>query len=125
MKTEIVNASIAHSRKRSQNNKIRGFNVKPVIKLNFGGILIFANSSGIDFLEKLSSHLKVPAIGFLLKYCPSLLDPDCNLDVCLKLEDYNYYFSIVAFKEAGYVGLYGYRIEQNNYKGRVIAEIGN
>ncbi len=32
----------------------------------------------------------------------------------------HYYFSVVAFKEAGYVGLYGYRVVHVNTKSSLV-----
>jgi len=85
-------------------------NIKPVIKISLDGILLFANNTGIDFLEMLSDYVKTPALKYLLNECPEILDPHCNIDLCCQIYDMKYYFSIVAFKEAGYVGLYGYRL---------------
>jgi|SRR5688572_22054563 len=93
-------------------NKV--YNVKPVIKISLDGILLYANNTGIDFLEMLSDYVKSPALKYLLKECPTILDPHCNLDICCQLYDMKYYFSVVAFKEAGYVGLYGYRLVHTN-----------
>jgi hypothetical protein len=85
------------------------YQVKPVIKISLDGILLYANNTGIDFLDSLSNFTKRPAINYLLETCPTLLDPHCNLDISLQINDMKYFFSVVAFKEAGYVGLYGYR----------------
>ena len=100
---------------------IRVINIKPVIKLSPQGILLHANVTGIDFLDLLSNHLKFPAINYLLKECPSILDPHCNLDLTCRLNNILYYFSVVAFKEAGFVGLYGYRTVLSNTKKMLVA----
>ena len=100
---------------------IRVINVNPVIKLSFDGILLFANNTGIDFLDMLSDYLKTPAVNYLLHECPEILNPHCNLDISCRLYDMNYYFSVVAFKEAGYVGLYGYRTVHTNTSGSLVA----
>jgi hypothetical protein len=99
------------------NNRVS--NVKPVIKLSPEGILLYANTTGVDFLEMLSDYTRVPALNYLLKECPAILDPHCNIDLCCKLYDLKYYFSVVAFKEAGYVGMYGYRIVHLNSENKV------
>ena len=82
----------------------------PVIKLSLEGFLLAANDTGIDFLEMLSDYSKTPAVYKLLKKCPAILDPESNFDFTCRIYDTNYYFSVVSFKEAGYIGIYAYRI---------------
>ena|SRR6187455_3265128 len=100
---------------------VQVFQVKPVIKLSFDGILLFANSQGIDFLDELAAFVKQPAIKFLINNCPSMLDPHCNIDLCCQLPDMKYYFSVVAFKEARYIGIYGYRMVRKSANGSLVA----
>lgn len=97
------------------------FNVKPIIKINLNGMLLYANDAGVRFLDLLSETLKVPAITYLLEECPVILEPHCSLDLCCNVKDLKYYFSVVAFKEAGYVGLYGYRLIHLNAPGIKVA----
>ena len=69
----------------------------------------------------LADQIKRPAIKYLLEKCPGILDPHCNLDLCCKVYDVKYFFSVVAFKEAGYVGLYAYRTVYTNNFGSLVA----
>ena len=96
-------------------------NVRPIIKLSLDGILLYANTTGIDFLEMLSDQVKGPAIKYILEKCPGILDPHCNLDLCFQLYDMKFYFSVVAFKEAGYIGMYSYRQVHLNNPGTLVA----
>jgi len=102
-------------------NSIRIINVKPLIKLSFEGMLLHANSTGIDFLEMLSDYIKSPSIKYLIQSCPGMLDEHCNLDISVRIHDTVYYFSVVAFKEAGFVGMYGYRTVHVGKPGPLVA----
>lgn len=121
MKTQLPTSIICTRQVPESIDGIQVFQVKPVIKLSFDGILLFANSQGIDFLDELSAFVKQPAINFLIKNCPGMLDPHCNLDLCCQLSEIKYYFSVVAFKEAGYVGIYGYRLVHKRNSDSLVA----
>ena len=95
--------------------------VQPVIKLSFGGFLLFANSQGVEFLDVLSDYTKKPALTYLFKKYPALLNPDSNMDICIQLYETCFYFSVVAFKEDGYTGIYGYRSARNNCGDSLVA----
>lgn len=109
METKIDTLIRKFSRKGNALNNLQHSEIKPVIKISLDGFLISANTTGIDFLELLADDLKVPAVNYLVKYNPSILDPNCSLDITYRIHDTKYFFSAVAFKEAGYVGLYGFR----------------
>jgi hypothetical protein len=83
--------------------------IMPVVKISMNGFLISANGPGIEFLEQLSSGMKVSSINFIVKSCKALLEPNCSIDLCYELNNMKYFFSAVAFNEAGYVGLYCFR----------------
>ena len=83
--------------------------LQPVIKLSFEGFLLFANNQGVEFLDVLSDYTRKPALTYLFKKYPQLLSPDSNTDICIQLYETCFYFSVVAFREGGYTGLYGYR----------------
>ncbi len=121
METSKMNKASRLSKSNTADNGIRVHNMNPVIKLTPEGILLFANSTGIDFLEMLADQVKEPALKYLLTNCPEILDPHCSLDLCCKIHEMNYYFSVVAFKEAGYVGLYGYRLVHLHSRDSLVA----
>ena len=102
-------------------NKVPIITMRPVVKISFEGILLFANSAGIEFLELLSQNTGKPALNYLLKECPSILDSDCSLDINCTLNGKQYFFSVVAFKEAGYTGLYSYSVLHLNDTGKNVA----
>ena len=107
LNTSNANGSI----KRNRRYKSQVFTqALPVIKLSLEGILLSANNTGVDFLDMLSDYTKAPAINRLLKTYPSILDAHSNFDFKCRVYDTNYYFSAVAFKEAGFIGIYGYRL---------------
>ena len=87
--------------------------VQPVIKISFEGFLLFANSEGVKFLDVLSDYTRTPALTHLLKKYPAILKHDINSDICIQLYETCFYFSVVAFKEAGYTGIYGFRSVRN------------
>jgi len=106
----IITGSISGSNRHTSSlNSKMGIEIKPIIKISLEGFLISANSTGLDFLELLSAALKVPAISYIINHSPSILDPHCSIDVSYRILDTKYFFSAVAFREAGYVGLYGFR----------------
>ena len=82
--------------------------IKPVIKLSPEGMLLYANSRGVAFLEVVHHEFRMPPVKYLISQYPELLDPACSVDVCIRIKNVSYYFSAVAFTEAGYIGLYGY-----------------
>ena len=71
-------------------------NSKPVFKLSREGMLLYASSSGIEFLELISDVLKVPAIKYLIKSNPSILNPHCSMDLSVKVNQMKFRFSVVA-----------------------------
>ena len=82
----------------------------PVIKFDAHWNIIEANAAGVEFLDLLGGMLSEIPYSTLLANYPSIIKPDCCDDLCITLGADNYYFSAVAFSEAGYLGLYAYRI---------------
>jgi hypothetical protein len=82
----------------------------PVIKFDATWNVVESNASGIEFLDRIGGFLSEIPPNVLLANHPCIGDPDCCTDICVTLGTDNYYFSAVAFKEAGYLGLYAYRI---------------
>jgi hypothetical protein len=88
---------------------------QPVIKISFEGFLLFANTAGVEFLDVLSDYTKAPALTHLLNKYPDILHPESSMDICIQLYETCFYFSVVAFKEDGYTGIYGYHSVRNCY----------
>lgn len=100
------------------NNKMKA---DAIIKISKQGMLLYANSSGIEFLDLISKSLKAPAINYILRIHPEILRPNCETDISFRINSMKFYFTVVSFDEAGYVGLYGTRIMQINIAGNMVA----
>ncbi len=121
MKTNHSSESKIFLQNTNAQSGSRFYHLDPVIKLSLNGMLIYANTTGIDFIDMLTDNLKRPALRYLLRTWPEILSPHCNFDFVCQVYDTRYHFSAVAFKEAGYVGLYGYRQVHKNLKNNLVA----
>jgi len=83
----------------------------PVIKLDFKGQLVYANEAAIEFLINSGGIKNGRAIAYIVAMNPGILNPDCALDINIRSGNSNYRFSVVGFREGGYVGLYGFETE--------------
>ncbi|MBL0339700.1 MAG: hypothetical protein IPP71_01565 [Bacteroidetes bacterium] len=83
----------------------------PVIKYNFSGELISANSPGIEFLCTIKGNSLEKTIEYMISKYPHLLKHKCYVDFALNFLGVRYYFSAVSFDEAGYIGWYCYKTE--------------
>ncbi len=82
----------------------------PVIKFDSHWNIVEANGAGVEFLDLMGGiQSEIPSSLLLANY-PFISKPDCCQDICITLGTDNYYFSAVAFRELGYLGLYAYRI---------------
>ena len=86
----------------------------PVIKLSLNGFLLYANPAGVEFLDVFSDYTGTSALTHLVNKFPGILNHNSNMDICIQLYETCYYFSVVAFPEDGYIGIYGYHSIRNN-----------
>jgi hypothetical protein len=82
----------------------------PVIKFDNYWNIVEAIAPGVEFLDLLGGIQSEIPPSILMANYPCITQSDCCVDICITLGPDNYYFSAVAFPEAGYLGLYAYRI---------------
>ena len=115
MKALIKNATADSTRKNSHTCVLTEPNQMPLVKLDFTMQVIECNETGIEFLNRMGGFLSEKAIWKLVAGNPCLLDESCCDDIVVTIDGDRYYFSAVAFREAGYIGLYGYRMVIHEY----------
>jgi hypothetical protein len=80
----------------------------PIIKIDFEGTILYANKAALGIIQDwgCAASRKLP-INMLEKH-PELLDRQAFADTELTTSDKAVKFDVIAFREAGYTGLYGY-----------------
>ncbi len=84
----------------------------PVIKYSFNGDLVSANQAGIELLCTIKGSSLQKTIEYMISKYPHLLKHHCSDDFVLTYKNIQYFFSAVAFDEAGYIGWYCYNIQE-------------
>jgi len=84
----------------------------PVIKYSFNGELVSANQAGIELLCTIKGASFETTTEYMINNYPHLLKHHCSDDFVLAYKNSKYFFSAVAFDEAGYIGWYCYRIQE-------------
>lgn len=84
----------------------------PVIKYSFNGELVSANQSGIEFLCTIKGASLEKTIEYMISKYPHLMMHHCSDDFVLSYNNIQYFFSAVAFDEAGYIGWYCYNVQK-------------
>lgn len=86
----------------------------PVMKFDYNFNLIYSNGSAKTILNQWKMKMKDPVPTKILNNHPeffiSLKDQKVN-DINISIDGTTVRCSIVAFPEAGYIGLYGYMVE--------------
>ncbi|MCX6290996.1 MAG: hypothetical protein NT126_04465 [Bacteroidetes bacterium] len=83
----------------------------PVIKIDFEGTILYANKAALKIIQDwgCSASRKLPV--HLLKGHPELLDKNAFAETELSSGNQVVKFNVIAFREAGYTGLYGYEMK--------------
>ncbi len=84
----------------------------PVIKYSFNGELVSANQAGIELLCTIKGTSLDKTIEYMISKYPHLLKRHCSDDFVLSYKNIQYFFSAVAFDEAGYIGWYCYNVQE-------------
>jgi hypothetical protein len=91
-------------------------NMFPVIKFSLDNKVIYHNQAAMPFMGIWGCELDKKIPNQLNKVLPGVFNPDEKFqtkDVNIPYKEYLFRFSMVPFKEAGYVGLYAYSVELN------------
>lgn len=85
----------------------------PVIKIDFEGTILFANKAALGIIQDwgCAASRKLPVS--MLENHPELLDRQANIETELVSSNRAVKFNVIAFKEAGYTGLYGTEIKNS------------
>jgi hypothetical protein len=80
----------------------------PVIKLDFEGTILYANKAALTIIQEwgCAASRKLPLN--LMKTHPELTDRQASVETEIVASNKVFKFNVIAFKEAGYTGLYGY-----------------
>jgi hypothetical protein len=80
----------------------------PVIKIDFEGTILYANKAALAIIQEwgCAASRKLPMS--ILKTHPELMDRQANVETEIVSSNRAFKFSVIAFREAGYTGLYGY-----------------
>jgi hypothetical protein len=80
----------------------------PVIKIDFEGTILYANKAAFGLIRDWGCRAGRKLPLKLLTNHPELLDEHAYLEAELVSSDRVVKFNVIAFREAGYTGLYGY-----------------
>ncbi len=80
----------------------------PVIKIDFEGTILYANKAALGIIQEwgCAASRKLPMN--LMKTHPEFVDRQANAETEIVSANKVFKFNVIAFKEAGYTGLYGY-----------------
>ena len=80
----------------------------PVIKIDFEGTILYANKAALGVIQEwgCAASRKLPVN--LMKTHPELVDRLANMETEIVSANKVFKFNVIAFREAGYTGLYGY-----------------
>ena len=80
----------------------------PVIKIDFEGTILYANKAAFGIIQEwgCAASRKLPVN--LMQTHPEFMDRQANLETEIVSANKVFKFNVIAFKEAGYTGLYGY-----------------
>ncbi len=88
----------------------------PVIKFSLDNKVIYHNTAAMAFMSKWGCELGKKVPSPLTKVMPGIFNTTEKFqtkDVNIPFNEYLFRFTMVPFKEAGYIGLYGYSVELN------------
>ncbi len=94
-------------------------NMFPVIKFDLNNRLTYANVAALPLMKEWNCRINEKLPSELVSRHPELFHAGIShldQDLTIEVGDYMMHFSLVPFPEAGYIGMYGYCIEQvENY----------
>lgn len=88
-------------------------NMFPVIKMDYSGKIIYHNAAAMPILNYWQCKLNSPVNNQLKTIYPQIFDvktPQSH-DATVRYLDYVFHFSVIPYEEAGYIGIYGFCIE--------------
>ena len=91
-------------------------NMFPVIKFSLDNKVIYHNTAAMAFRSVWGCELDKKIPSQLTQVLPGVFNASEKLntkDVNIPYKEYLFRFSMVPFKEAGFIGLYGYSVELN------------
>lgn len=91
-------------------------NMLPVIKFSMDNKVIYHNTAAMAFMSIWGCELDKKIPQQLTKILPGVFNASEKLqtkDVNIHYKEYLFRFSMVPYKEAGFIGLYGYSVELN------------
>jgi len=83
----------------------------PVIKIDFEGTILYANNAAFELIREWGGAASRKLPVNILNMHPELLDRHSDSETELSSSNRTVKFNVVAFREAGYTGLYGYDME--------------
>lgn len=99
---------------QTQNRQASAF---PVMKFDYNFNVIYSNEQANDILSHWKTGMQQPVPSTVLKLHPELYTSLTNQpvnDINLCIDNTVIRCSVVAFPEAGYIGLYGYMVEYSD-----------
>lgn len=91
-------------------------NMFPVIKFSLDNKVIYHNTAAMAFMSTWGCELDKKIPSQLTKVLPGVFNVAEKFqtkDINIPYKEYLFRFAMIPFKEAGYIGLYGYRVELN------------
>ncbi len=83
----------------------------PVIKIDFEGTILYANKAAFGLIRDWGCVTSRKLPMNLLSTHPELLNKHANGEMELVSSNHVMKFNLIAFREAGYTGLYGYDVK--------------
>jgi hypothetical protein len=93
--------------------RINNLNVydQPVILVDLKGRILYANKASFPLLREWNCLANDYLPDTLVNHNPALLDMEASFDLQIDTKSASFYLDVIGFKESGYIGMYGYRIE--------------
>jgi len=83
----------------------------PIFKISPEGRIIYSNKASFPVLKIWNCYAKNVIPQDILSKFPSLTDLSADNTIEINTEIETYFFSVVGFRSAGYIGVYGFKTE--------------
>jgi hypothetical protein len=85
---------------------------QPVIRIDLSGKILYANKASYEFLNEWQLTSKEYIPESLVQDIPGILDLSADFSAPVKTTSDTITIDIIGFKECGYIGLYGFRRQE-------------
>ncbi|CAN5463821.1 hypothetical protein BH11BAC1_BH11BAC1_22080 [soil metagenome] len=131
MKNKIItakfNSGIHQSKMRIEKNayvpvadiKNEHAHAFPVIHIDYKGRILYANKASFPLLGEWNCIANEYLPEKITAQFPGLLNLDAGFELEMTTKSFQFYLDVIGFREAGYIGLYGFLTVENTEQNKI------